>query len=194
VFAIGGAVAAAARAITGRRTAAQLGSFLGRAAEVGLNTALEEQGLGDLVGRDPLAVLAALVDLLAGDAEAPEAAANRDALIAVLQAELFEAATYEELELLLMDSLDATGIVRLLELFIVEYIYRRICQELGKQLEAGAQTPADLPAIERDLRAYIVDSVALELANVNVMTLDWASDATQKRIEGIFASAYGQIS
>src|SRR5207244_10810856 len=141
---IGGAVAAAARAIAARGTAARLGSFLGRASEVGLGDALKERGLEEYIGRPALEVLSALVDALAGEADTPEAAADRDALLAVFDQELLQAASYEDLELLLLESLDAAGLARLLELLVSEYVYRRLREELGQQLGSAVTTTAAL--------------------------------------------------
>lgn len=191
--AIGGAAGAAARAIAARRTAAQLGSFLSRTAAIGLDAALEERGLRDYVGRPALEVLRALVDSLSGPGDTPEEAANREALIALLDQELLQAATYEDLELLLIDALDAAGLARLLELFVAEYVYRRLRQELAKQLESGARSPAELPGIERDLRDYIRAAIKIRFEDVDVMQLNWEGGEGAKIIEDVFRSAYEQI-
>lgn len=193
VAAIGGAAGAASRALGARRTAGALGSLFGRAADVGLSDALRERGLEHLVGRPPLEVLSALVDGLAGSADTPEGAADRDALLALFGQELMQAATYEDLELLLVESLDAAGLMRLLQLFVLEYVYRRLRQELGNQLEKGARSPADLPAIEADLRAYLAAAVTIEFEQVDVVHFNWEGAEGASLLEKIFQSAYSQI-
>lgn len=193
LLAIGGIANAAARALAARRTAGHLGAFLSRTAAVGLDRALEERGLGQYVGRPAVEVVRALVDALAEPGVTPEEAADRDALIALFDQELLQAASYDDLQLLLIDALDAAGMARLLELFVVEYVYRRLRQELGKQLQNGVRSAADLPMVERDLRDYIVAAVKIQFEDVDVLHLDWEGGDGAKIIEDVFRSAYEQI-
>jgi len=64
---LGGAAGAAAGARAGRTGAQRLGSVLAGIATDGLGATLTNQGIGELVGGDRLAVLDALASLVTGD-------------------------------------------------------------------------------------------------------------------------------
>jgi hypothetical protein len=78
-------------------------------------------------------------------------------------------------------------------MFVTEYVYRRLLLELGKQLESGARTPAELPAIEADLREYITLTIQLRFEGVDLVHVDWGGGAGTALIDGIFRAAYEQI-
>ena len=182
--ALGGAASAARRAAAGRAAAQRLGGFLGAVADRGLDAALEQVGLGDLVGRDATEILEALVDRLAGPGGTLEEADARAAMLRALQEELEGPAAF--------DGLDQDGVGRLVEGFLVEYIYERMLQELGDRLENGAMTAEDAKKAEDDIRVYVVATVQLELAREEPLTV-WDGPAGQELVDRLTEDAYGQL-
>jgi hypothetical protein len=193
VRARGGAAAAAAAAIAGRAAANQLGHFLSTAAGSGLDTALGQEGLAALSGGDTTAVLAGLVDRLAGPGRTLEEAAARAAMITVFDGEFGKAETFADLDALFTQALDSAGVRRILERFLVEYIYQRMVQEIGERLANGAITSTSLRRVELDLHAFITADVKLEFARADLLVLNWDGPEAQLLIEQLLRDAYGQL-
>ena len=149
-----GGVAGALAGAHGRTGAQRLGSLLSGIASNGLATTLSEQDLGRLVGGDRFTVLDALAGLIAGDGADVDAQATRDATFDVL-AELFpDADSWADLDAV---RVDASELVRLLELFLARYIYNRIpviAERLARITDPAKAQRAeeDLPANGRELR------------------------------------------
>ncbi len=182
--ALGGSAAAARRAAAGRAAAQRLGGFLATVADQGLNTALEQIGLADLVGRDTTEVLEALVDRLAGPGSTLEEADARAAMLRVLQEELEDPAA--------LDGLDQDGVGRIVESFLVEYIYERMLQEIGDRLENGAMTADDAKKAEDDIRVFVVATVQLEMARQEPLTV-WDGPEGQRLVDRLMQDAYAQL-
>jgi hypothetical protein len=193
VQALGGAAAAAAGAVAARAIATQLGRFLSAAAGSGLSTALQQEGLAALSGGDTTTVLAGLVDQLAGPGRTLEEATARAAMISVLVGEFGEAETFADLDELFAQTLDAVGVQRILEHFLVEYIYQRMIQEIGERLAKGAMTSTDLRHVELDLHAFIIADVKFEFTRTDLSVLDWNGAEAQQLIAQLLQDAYGQL-
>ena len=153
-------------------------------ADQGLDAALEQIGLADLVGRDTTEVLEALVDRLAGPGGTLEEADARAAILRVLQEELEDPAALE--------GLDQDGVGRIVEGFLVEYIYERMLQEIGDRLENGAMTAEDAKTAENDIRVYVVASVQLEMARQEPLTV-WDGPEGQRLVDRLMEDAYAQL-
>ena len=182
--ALGGATAAARRAAASRAAAQRLGGFLGTVADRGLDAALEQVGLGDLIGRDATEVLEALVDRLASPGGTLEEADARVAMMRALQEELEKPTAFE--------GLDQEGVGQAVEGFIVECIFERMLQEIGYQLENGAMTAEDAKRAEDDIRVYVVATVQLELARQETLTV-WEGPEGQELVDRLMEDAYGQL-
>jgi hypothetical protein len=182
--ALGGSAAAARRAETGRAAAQRLGGFLATVANQGLDAALEQIGLAEVVGRDTTEVLEALVNRLAGPGGTLEEADARAAMMRVLQEELEDPAAF--------DGLDQDGVGRIVESFLVEYIYERMLQEIGDRLENGAMTAEGAKKAEDDIRVYVVATVQLELARQEPLAV-WDGPEGQRLVDRLMEDAYAQL-
>jgi hypothetical protein len=191
VAALGGAAAAGARANAGRASAGRLGGFLGDVAERGLREALEERGLAELIGRDAADVLAALVDELAGAGRTLEEAAARAAMVAVL-ADEFGEGEFEDLDAALQ-ALDGSAVARLLELFLVEYVYRRMLEEIGDRIVNGSMTAAVAHRVELDIHDFLLAAVHLDLSQGDPLAINWEGAEGQELIDRLTADAYSQL-
>jgi hypothetical protein len=182
--ALGGAAAAARRAAASRAAAQRLGGFLGTVADQGLDVALEQVGLADLVGRDATEVLEALVDRLASPGGTLEEADARAAMMGALEEVLEQPNAF--------DGLDQEGVGRTVEGFIVECIYERMLQEIGDRLENGAMTAEDAKKAEDDIRVYVVATVQLELAREESLIV-WDGPEGEALVNRLMEDAYGQL-
>jgi hypothetical protein len=186
--AFGGATAAAASAIAGRRAAQQVGRLLGGIASGGgLTPTLEELGLGEFIGRSPLELISALSDAIGGDGATLEENAAREALVFVLLELFGDAQTYEDLEAL---ALDADAVRDNFAKFIARYVYLRLLPMLDQRLvqrgdqEAAAQT-------ERAVWEYTLEQTRLHLAETDVVGLDWHSPEADALAGDILRGVYG---
>lgn len=196
VRALGGAATAAAASAAGRSAAQRLGAFLAATAGGGLGPALAGAGvlgvpagartLADLAGRDPAEVLAALADTLADSGDTLEGAAARGAVLAVLEQFLADGGAG-------LAALDADGVAGALRLFLVEYVYQRMLEQIGAQLQNGALTGSDARQLELDIRAFIEAVVNLELGDTDPLALDWTGAEGEAVVGRLLEATYGQL-
>ncbi len=134
-----------------------------------------------------------LVDRLAGPNRTLEESTARAAMVVVLERAFGQAETLEDFDTLCTRSLDAAGVLQLLEQFLIEYVYQRMVQEMGERLLNGARTSADLCRVEEDLHEFIVADVALGFTGIDPLTLNWESREAHELIEQLLVDAYSQL-
>ncbi len=187
VAVLGGAAGALAGARAGRAGAQRLGSVLSGIASNGLGATLTDQGLGDLVGADRLAVLDALAGIVAGDGADVDGQAARDAMFDVL-AELFpDADSWADLDAV---RLDADGVRQLLELFLARYVYNRI-PVIAERL-ARLTDPVKAQRAEEDLQRMVESLVHLQLPD-DALRIDWAGAEGRKVIDESLRAVYDAL-
>jgi len=155
VAVLGGVGGAASSAAAGRRGLASLAGLLSGIAAEGLGPALENAGLGNLVGQNRFDALDQLVTAISGDGSDLESQAARDALCDVFD-ELFDddATTWTDLE---ATTLDEGGVVELLEMFLAHYIHNRLPvlpERLARLLDHNAVAAAENQLIDT-IRGYV---------------------------------------
>jgi hypothetical protein len=191
VRAQGGAKAAAASAVAGKGTLARLGSFFGDVARLGFEEALRENGLGDLVGLGPEAVLRGIADLISPESATHDDADARHAAVGVLNKMLDQAVTEEELALLFESKASADGVRDLFEQFVVEFIYGKMLRMLGEGLESSPVDTATKRVRSKEILDYIASRVKLEMAFFrDVATFDFDGERGRTLVESVFESAY----
>ncbi len=183
----GGSGATGAR--SGKQAMAALGGFLSAAAGQGLQRALEGLGLGSVVGRDVSEVLAAISNALAPDGATKEEAAARDAVNEAIET-LYERFLSEGRDLTALETMGPTDIAAAIAACVESYIYNRWLGDLGVRIEQKAVSAAQAVRIERDVRAFIHETVRLDMSRVDFMTLDWRGDAGRHFVETIYREAY----
>jgi hypothetical protein len=178
VTALGGAAAIAAgskAAVLGMQRA---GSLLGAARAQGLDVALEQAGVGDLVGKPADEVLAALVDLIAGSGEDREGQAARGAACDVLEVLAGDAESYEDL-IAALENIEDLG--KVIEAFLASYVYRLllpVIEERTERLEDLEQRARR----DKELREAIAAVVELRVSEGEVDPDAWP-DATEDQLQ-----------
>jgi hypothetical protein len=189
VATLGGAGGATRSARTGIAGAANFAGLLAGIARDGLDAALREVGLGELVGRGRFDVVRALVDLIAGAGSDLEGQAARSAALDVIDELFGDAEDYDELAAL---DLDADGVIRALEAFIAYFIYNRLLPQIDERLTRYAD-PARAEQLDRDLRQLIRAHVRIRLRDADPMSVDWSGDEGRNIIESALRSVYGVL-
>lgn len=109
-------------------TAQNLGGFLSRVDEVGLEESLRERGLDDAVGKSASDVSDTLLDEFAGPASTLDNALARESLAEIRDEILTDAETFEEVEKKLDTAIDELGIFGILASFFGHYIFKMFCR------------------------------------------------------------------
>ena len=178
VLALGGAGAVAAGSSGANAATRGFRSLLSSSSSQGLDAALAEVGLADLVGRPADEVVAALVDALAGSGDDREGQAARSAACDVFEHLAEDATTYEDLEEALAD-VDDVGSV--LEVFLTSYVYWLLLPVLEERIERLED--ASLRAKrEGELREVVAAVVELNVSSSGFDATRW-SQATEAEVE-----------
>jgi hypothetical protein len=174
VKAHGGASSLAASVSSAKRTMRRLGSFLGDVAKSGFEGALKENGLEDLLGQGPEAVLLGIADLICGEASTHDEVDARHAAMEVFNRMLDEVRTEEELAALIEGKANRDGVVELFEQFTTQFVYEKTIRELGERAESA---PVDAPTRRRrteEILDYVQSRVRLEVVMIpDIATFDF---------------------
>jgi hypothetical protein len=141
------------------------------------------------LGDDAQTVFAAIIDAIAPDGATPEGAAARRAVSDSLW-QLYDRYSLDTADFSRLDSMDAAGVREALEASITSYVYTRWLQEVGIKIEERAMSEAQAVRRERDVKAYVQDSVRLDFHEMDVLSLDWSSREARDFVERKYAEAY----
>lgn len=119
-----------------QRIAAGFGGFITSVAERGLPAALEQAGLGELVGQPIGLILNALVDTLGGPADTLDDVDGRNALSRLWDELLGQAESADDVERILTSSAGDHALVDLLTRFYAFYLYEQFCRVFYERLVA----------------------------------------------------------
>lgn len=182
---VGALAGVAARpAVESTQRVAGFGSGL---ASEGLTPTLERLGLGHLVGQDRYEVLNGLLEALGGDGATLEERAILAALCEAFE-ELFpdDAESYEELEAV---TLDADGVVELIERFIARWVYDRMLPTLAEKF-SHIDDPEVVRERNDELRERIRLLAKLELEDRGVLSIDWSGEEGREILDHLVRDIY----
>lgn len=169
---------------TVQKAGRNLSSFLSRVGSVGLNDALREIGLSNLIGRSAVEVSAGLLDSLMGSASTLDEAAARAALADINEDLLQDAQTYEDVERVLSESLDKDGLAKILARFFGYYIYERFCRDFYERLiKAVGSLQAN--NLLKSIKGCIESSLKAKTVNRDLTKIDWKGTEGQRLTEQI---------
>lgn len=189
VKARGGAKKAASSATSARGATARLGGFLSNVSNLGVRQALDSLGLGRFIGRNAHEVFAAIVDALAPEGTNLEQSATRLAIEQTL-AGLFEEYVAPDGDVTALEAMTPDSIRLAIEASVAASIFNRWLVDLERKLEEKAMTPAQAVKLERDMDAYIRDTVKLDLKDIDPLKMRWDAAEGATFIEQIYQEAY----
>jgi hypothetical protein len=165
-------------------TARNLGGFLSRVNEIGLEKTLRERGLDDIVGKSAADVADSLLDEFAGPASTLDNALARESLAEVRDEILSGAETFEDVEERLNAAIDELGIFGILASFFGQYIFRMFCRNF---YEEWVKKVGDSKAASslRQIKEYITSSVRTKLTGRKVASVDWKKDEGKQVTENV---------
>jgi hypothetical protein len=153
-------------------TARHLGSFLSRVGDVGLETALREEGLEQYIGKSAAEVSDALLDEFAGPASTLDNAVAREALADVRDELLEDAQSFADVELRLTDALNDLGVFGILANFFGHYVFKLFCRNFYEEWlkkVGNTRTASKL----KDIKDYITSSLRAKLAGRKLGNVVW---------------------
>lgn len=192
VGARGGSRTAARSAQSGRAATTRVGGFLSGVASRGFTEAARALGLTAYLGRNVDQVLAAIANALAPDGATQEDAVARQAVNDTL-AYLYERYGLADGDLTKLDAMDRAGVAEAIGVSVTAYIYHRWVQELGRKIEENSVSAQEAVRLERDVRAFIAETVSLDMTRIDPVSLDWGGAAGQQFVEQIYADAYAML-
>lgn len=160
-------------------TARNLGAFLARVGEIGLEGTLRESGLEDLVGKSAADVSDALLDEFAGSASTLDNATSREALADLRDEILEEAETFADVEQRLQTALNEFGLFGILASFFGHYVFKLFCRNFYEDWLKKVGTSKTTAKL-RELKDYITSSLRTKLAGKQLGTANWkGTDGTR---------------
>jgi hypothetical protein len=192
VGARGGSRRAAQSVGSARGATARLAGFLSNVSTGGFAEAVRQLGLASLAGRPAHDVMAAITNALAprgstlGDAAARQAIA--DTLSGLWEARGVVDGGLDRLETMTAD--DVRGVI--IE-SVSSYIFYQWALELGRAIERQAVSPTLAIMMEGEMRQYIRDTLQLDLASTDVLSIDWGGAHGQEITAKVYAEAFALI-
>lgn len=155
-----------------RSTGRALGGFLSSVGAVGLDQALRDAGLIDLVGKPAKEVVSGLLDTLAEPGSTLDEHAARLALAKLNDDLLNDAETYEDVERALSQALDQQGLGHILASFFGHYLYERFCRDF---YENWVKRVGSMQAARslRSIKDYIESQIKAKLTGRDFAKVKW---------------------
>jgi hypothetical protein len=165
-------------------TARNLGGFLSSVGEIGLERALQERGLGDVVGKSASDVADVMLDEFAGPASTLDNALARESLAEIRDEILNDAETFEDVEERLNAAMDELGIFGILASFFGHYVFKMFCRNFYEEWvkKVGDSKASNMLA---QIKEYITSSVRAKLTGREVTNVDWKTDAGTQVAEDV---------
>jgi hypothetical protein len=137
-------------------------------------------------------VFAAVVDAIAPEGITREEVAAREAVCETL-ADLFgQFVVADPTGAALAQAMTPDGIRRAIESCVVAAAFNRWLDDLARQIESKAVSAAEALKAERDIHQYMVDTVKLDFADKEPLSIEWKTDG-QALIDRLYDDAYRML-
>ncbi len=189
VSGLGGRRGATRAAAQGRITGSKYARFLGAIASGGINNALQNLGLGNLVGRSSEEICLAIADAIAPTGSTNDEAIARDALISTLDS-LYNKLQENGNDFTNVDRLSLDQIKETLIEYVSNYVFNKWMYELGIAIEKGSVTESYAINLETEVKDLIYAETFECYRDVPVETFNISDQSNNAMIEQIFQTAY----
>jgi hypothetical protein len=188
----GGARQASKSSRAGRASTAKLGGFLSNVAINGVRGATEKLGLAsEILGMPIELALGVILDAIAPDGATPDDSAARRAINATLE-EMYNQIGLGESDITKLEAIDSNTAKELIIFSVTSYIYEKFLQDLQYRFEEDKITIEDVIRLEREVKAYIEETVKVELLKnqVDVLSVNWSGSEGQRFCDEIYTQSY----
>lgn len=166
------------------------GGFLSDVSNYGLDVALRNKGLQELIGKPPGEVIAGVLDALSGNG-----ASLSDAILRAAEAETLgkifddEVENYDELQETWESSLNGQELLEILEEFLSNVIFKQWVSDMADNLENNAVSAESLYEKENEIKDFIRGQVSFELGRIDALEVDWEGEEGREFISTCLKSA-----
>jgi hypothetical protein len=172
-----------------RSTGSRVGGFLSGVSTVGFTRALEDVGLGHLVGKSAKEVARGLLDAFTDPGCTLDEHAVREAL-SELYKELFEGAkSFEDVEAALSKIIDSKGIDKIIASFFSKYLFWRFCTGFYEkwQKQVGvAQAGRKLESV----RNFLASELEARYTGEDMKKVDWRGSEGERISDQIMQKTF----
>lgn len=157
---------------TARHAARSLGGFIAAVARDGLDSALRDSGLQDLIGKSVTETLLGIVSVCGGTDGDIDSVDARNALSRTLDEICADAATPDELEAILRSQMSGESLGALLMAYFGNYLYEQFCRVFFGQL---IKKHGDVKATSflESIRDVIKSDLKHRTLGLNLTQVDW---------------------
>lgn len=157
---------------TARNVVRSLGSFVSAVARDGLDSALRDNGLKDLIGKSVTETLLGIVSLCGGNEGDIDSVDARNALSKTMDEVCKDVSSPEELEAVLMVQMQGDKLGKLMLHYFGNYLFEQFCRVFFGQL---VQKHGDVKANSflRSIRDVIKSGLVNETIEADLTTVNW---------------------
>ncbi|MCG3209309.1 MAG: hypothetical protein FOGNACKC_02930 [Anaerolineae bacterium] len=190
VHANGGAASAAQKATAANRAGARLGGLLSGIRSDGLGPALENAGLGHLIGRPASEVIRGIRDFLTGTGSSLDDELVQEAFENFQEEIIGQCETFEELDATLSRLAVVDTISESLERFFGYFVYKKFSRDFSERLLKIAGGIRQANRLLRDIKDYVFDMIRTKLHGRDLNQVDWQGQERLQMTEEIHASVW----
>ncbi|WP_394238295.1 Qat anti-phage system associated protein QatB [Niallia oryzisoli] len=188
VGASGGSKQLTRSSAAGRSTAVSLGRILQDFRNNGVETTLQSLQI-DYVGKGIKSLLSELVNVISGKSNSKEDMAARGAANEAV-AEMYEVITENDGDIESLRRIDELTFRKILEVFMSEYIFKRVMSDLQSRFEKYENNPKVAVQKEQELKDYVKVKVELRVREIRPETLDYSSKSISNEVNNLFTKCF----
>jgi hypothetical protein len=173
---------------SGKLAAINLGRLIQDFRENGVENTLQSLKI-DYVGKSAKIVLSELVNLISVDTNSKEDIAARGASNEAISI-LYNIIVENEGDIESLRRIDEDTFNKVTEVFISEYIFRRMMSDLQSRFEKYETNPKEAVKKEQELKDYIKVKVELRFRELKPQNKDYHSNAITKEINDLFYNCF----
>jgi hypothetical protein len=188
VSAAGGSKRLSQSSVAGRSTAVGLGRIIQDFRNNGVEATLRSLQI-DCIGKGVKVALSELVNVISGKSNSKEDIVARGAANEAI-AEMYKIITENDGDIESLRQIDEPTFRNILEIFMSEYIFKRVMSDLQSRFEKYESDPNEAVRKEQELKEYVKVKVELRVRDIRPETLDYSSISISAEIENLFVNCY----
>jgi hypothetical protein len=188
VGASGGSKWLARSSVAGRNTAIGIGKIIQDFRNNGVEATLQSL-LIDCKGKGIKVVLSELVNVISIKSNSKEDMTARGAANEAV-AEMYKIVTENDGNIESLRQIDEPTFRNILEVFMSEYIFKRVMSDLQSRFEKYEDNPKEVVKKEQELKDYVKVKAGQRVREIHPETLGYSSNSIFKEIHNLFVKCY----
>lgn len=188
VGASGGSRQLSNSSVSGKSAAINLGRVIQGFRENGVKNTLQSLQI-DYVGKSAKEILSELVNTISGNADSKEDIAARGASGEAIS-ELYSIVVENNGDIESLKNIDEGTFITVIEVFISEYIFRRVMGDLQSRFEKYENNPKEAVKKEQELKNYIKVKVELRMREMKPESKDYSSSSITTEMDNLFQTCF----